>query len=263
MANRWMDERERQWRNRSWQRPAERDYDAFDYAREERSFHQPRSDYDPYAEYREDWRAEPRGRPEWQGRYYGGVSPAMRQGEYQLDEEAYRRQPRFRREDYTHYGEHRAEPRYGPQDDERDSVAYRAGDFLGRAGRRVAEFFQADHEEGQGSFRGMGPKGYQRSDARISEDVHDRLTDDHWLDARAITVSVASGEITLAGTVDSRESKRRAERITEDVPGVRHVQNNLRVSEVTTEQHTAENESWEPDIGANPLHQRRKGSSPN
>lgn len=38
--------------------------------------------------------------------------------------------------------------------------------------------------------RGLGPQGYKRSDQRISEDVHDRLTDDDHLDASAISVTV-------------------------------------------------------------------------
>ena len=37
------------------------------------------------------------------------------------------------------------------------------------------------------------------------------------------------GEITLSGTVDSREAKHRAERCVEDIAGVNHVQNNLRL----------------------------------
>lgn len=77
--------------------------------------------------------------------------------------------------------------------------------------------------------RGRGPKGYSRSDDRINEDVHDRLTDDWILDASNIEVAVSGGEVTLSGTVDSRQDKRRAEDIVDDISGVKHVQNNLRV----------------------------------
>ena len=38
-----------------------------------------------------------------------------------------------------------------------------------------------------------------------------------------------NGELTLDGTVPSREHKRRAEDCVEELSGVRHVQNNLRV----------------------------------
>lgn len=78
--------------------------------------------------------------------------------------------------------------------------------------------------------RGKGPKGYARSDERIREDVSDRLSDDPMLDATNIDVNVESGEVTLSGTVESRRDKRRAEDIADDVSGVNHVQNNLRVS---------------------------------
>lgn len=81
----------------------------------------------------------------------------------------------------------------------------------------------------QGEHRGRGPKGYTRSDERISDDVHQRLTDDPWVDASDIEVLVAAGEVTLTGTVSDRDEKRRAERCIEDVSGVHHVQNNLRI----------------------------------
>lgn len=77
--------------------------------------------------------------------------------------------------------------------------------------------------------RGLGPRGYQRSDARISDDVHDRLTEDPWLDASDIEVAVNGGEVTLSGRVDCRDAKHHAEWLVEDLSGVRHVQNNLRV----------------------------------
>ena len=79
--------------------------------------------------------------------------------------------------------------------------------------------------------RGRGPKGYTRSDARIREDVNDRMTDDGWLDASDIEVQVSSSEVTLTGEVNSRQEKRRAEDIAEAVSGVKHVQNNLRVKD--------------------------------
>jgi hypothetical protein len=80
-----------------------------------------------------------------------------------------------------------------------------------------------------GEHRGRGPKNYTRSDARITEDVNDRLSDDSWLDASEIEVKVEAGEVTLSGTVQSREDKRRAEDLAEQVGGVRHVQNSLRI----------------------------------
>jgi hypothetical protein len=78
---------------------------------------------------------------------------------------------------------------------------------------------------------GRGPKGYQRSDERVKEQLSDRLMDDDDIDASEITVEVKNGEVTLTGTVGSREEKRAAEEIAEQSPGVREVQNHLRVSQ--------------------------------
>lgn len=89
----------------------------------------------------------------------------------------------------------------------------------------------AGQRYGEGRHRGRGPKNYTRSDERIREDVNDRLSDDSWLDASEIEVQVSKCEVTLTGTVESREDKRRAEDIAERVSGVKNVQNNLRVQQ--------------------------------
>jgi osmotically-inducible protein OsmY len=100
------------------------------------------------------------------------------------------------------------------------------------AGRRRAESGRGN-ERGEGHaaglYRGRGPKNYRRPDERIREEINDRLTDNDWLDASDVDVSVTSGEVTLSGTVDSRYSKRLAEDIAESVTGATNVQNNLRV----------------------------------
>jgi hypothetical protein len=111
--------------------------------------------------------------------------------------------------------------------------------FLDRAGDEVRSWFGDEDAERRrdqdmrqaGQHRGRGPKGYQRSDARILEDVNDRLTDDPHIDASEIEVSVSNREVTLSGTVNSRFEKRHAEDIAESVSGVTHVQNNLRIQQ--------------------------------
>lgn len=103
--------------------------------------------------------------------------------------------------------------------------------FWQRASDEVASWFGSDEAEQrrQQDHRGRGPKGYRRSDDRIRDDVSDRLADDPYVDASDIEVSVQNGEVTLSGTVDSRQARRRAEDIAESVSGVSYVQNNLRV----------------------------------
>ena len=108
--------------------------------------------------------------------------------------------------------------------------------FLERAGRRLSNWFSDDDDRRErGRHYGRGPSGYKRSDARISEDIHDRLTDDDELDASTIQVEVKDGEVTLSGTVADRGDKHRAERLAERVTGVDHVQNNLRVDRTRSE----------------------------
>ncbi len=80
------------------------------------------------------------------------------------------------------------------------------------------------------SYRGRGPKNYQRSDERIREDVCERLMMDHDVDATDIEVSVENAIVTLNGSVDERHAKRLAEDIAESVRGVKDVQNNIRVT---------------------------------
>ena len=53
-----------------------------------------------------------------------------------------------------------------------------------------------------------------------------------------ITVTVSNGEVTLDGTVSGRDDKRRAEDLADNVSGVRHVQNNLRIQQQGTAMET-------------------------
>jgi osmotically-inducible protein OsmY len=123
---------------------------------------------------------------------------------------------------------------YGTRHRQHDSRGDGRG-FFEKAGDEIAGWFgnDDDRDRREQGYRGHGPANYTRSDERIRDDANDRLTDDYRVDARKITVTVANGELTLDGTVPSRDQKRRAEDCVEDISGVRHVQNNLRVQERT------------------------------
>lgn len=133
----------------------------------------------------------------------------------------------------------REEDRYGSGYFGRGSRDYDEDrSFFERAGDEVRSWFGDEEAErrrdrdlriGEPQHRGRGPKGYRRSDARILEDVNDRLTDDPHIDAFDIDVVVSNREVTLNGTVSSRFEKRHAEDLAESVSGVSHVQNNLRI----------------------------------
>jgi osmotically-inducible protein OsmY len=130
------------------------------------------------------------------------------------------------------YGRAQGSPRYGGREQDERGFWDRASDEVSSwFGNDEAERRRGRDYEQSGQHRGRGPKGYTRSDDRIREDVCDRLTEDPFVDASEIEIQVSNCEVTLSGTVDSREAKRRAEDIAERVSGVHNLQNNLRVQQ--------------------------------
>jgi osmotically-inducible protein OsmY len=83
---------------------------------------------------------------------------------------------------------------------------------------------------GRGPYSGRGPKGYQRSDERIREDICDRLCEHGAIDASNVEVQVLGCEVTLLGFIPTRSQKRLAEDLVDSVSGVNEVHNQLRVS---------------------------------
>ena len=104
----------------------------------------------------------------------------------------------------------------------------RSGQWGGSRGRDFGVHRQEDWLT-PGPHSGRGPRGYRRSDARIEEDVYERLTHHGMLDATDIEVRVEGGVVTLSGTVESRQAKRIAEDILESISGVTDIANQLRV----------------------------------
>jgi hypothetical protein len=166
---------------------------------------------------------------------YGSSGYSSRTADYG-DERYFDHRDRGRDGAYGDYNPYRSfGPRGGPGDGRRPHHEERT--WFDRARDEVSSWMgdqDALHRrEADGAHRGRGPKGYRRSDERIREDVSDRLTDDSWLDAHGVEVSVSDGDVTLSGTVRSREDKKRAEALAESVGGVDNVQNNLRVDRGT------------------------------
>lgn len=136
---------------------------------------------------------------------------------------------------------YRSGERYGERGSEYDRERYGGGEERGwwdRATDAVASWFGDEDaerrrrmDEQRAYRRGRGPKGYRRSDERIREDVNDRLSDDYYIDASDIEVMVSNTEVTLTGTVPTRNDKRRAEDIAEGVSGVTNVENRLRIKQ--------------------------------
>src|SRR6266508_3029922 len=187
--------------------------------------------------YEEPYYREP-SRRRYRGRYYGEPYGAYDYDRYEYCERA--REPYYQR---SYEGEYR-EPYYrgGRGRGEERGFFERAGDEIKSwFGNEEAERRRRADEIRKGLYAGRGPRGYRRSDERIREDINDHLTDDWYVDASDVEVTVNNGLVTLTGRVDSRDDKRRAEDIAESVSGVMDVSNQLRVERnipVTTEPET-------------------------
>ncbi len=116
-----------------------------------------------------------------------------------------------------------------------EGVGYR-GDDVGRAALGRDRYGHDEYGSygtaamrGDGGHAGKGPKGWQRSDARILEDVSEALARHPSLDPSDIEVEVDGGEVRLTGTIADRRAKRMAEDVAETVFAVRDVHNHLRI----------------------------------
>jgi osmotically-inducible protein OsmY len=90
-----------------------------------------------------------------------------------------------------------------------------------------------------GSKPSRGPKGYSRSDDRIEDEVCERVARSG-VESDDIEVKVEHREVTLTGTVGSREEKWWLESLVDDVFGVEEVHNRLRVQRDLGERSAAE-----------------------
>jgi hypothetical protein len=97
---------------------------------------------------------------------------------------------------------------------------------------------------------GRPPRGYQRSDDRIREDVCERLMEGP-VDVGDVEVTVSNGEVTLSGRVEERWEKRALEDIIAHVRGVHDIHNRVRVR--PSEERTAEKETSTEHPGDQPL----------
>ena len=74
-----------------------------------------------------------------------------------------------------------------------------------------------------------GPKGYQRSDERLREDISERLMEARYLDSSDVTVEVSGAKVVLDGTVPERRMKHAIEDLVDACPGVQDIDNRIRV----------------------------------
>lgn len=150
------------------------------------------------------------------------------------------------------YGEGRYEGRQRHDDEVRGQGYYgsrQGGEDWQRSGQR-APWDEDEAWRGSGSDRGgnvrdewgesrrgpplrgrdrVGPKGYQRSDERIREEICERLAHAPNVDVQDVEVDVEVGVVRLSGNVRDRRQKYCIEDIADDVFGVREVHNGIRL----------------------------------
>ncbi|MES3037096.1 MAG: BON domain-containing protein [Bdellovibrionota bacterium] len=86
-----------------------------------------------------------------------------------------------------------------------------------------------EQSQSSATHAGRGPKNFQRTDARIHEEICERLMHNPHIDASEIEVEVKGGKVTLKGHVPHRIMKWRAEDIAEAVGGVKEVSCQVKV----------------------------------
>jgi osmotically-inducible protein OsmY len=77
---------------------------------------------------------------------------------------------------------------------------------------------------------GTGPRFQRRSDDKIREEIWELLNNNADLDPSEVEVHVEGGEVTLRGTVDSRDARWLTEDLVNSVSGVREVYNQIKVA---------------------------------
>lgn len=161
------------------------------------------------------------------------------------------------------WGQGRMEPR-GHRDDDRYGE-YADGSAGGYSGQRrpttSATFTYTEVWLIPGPHTGRGPRGYQRSNQRIEEDVCERLSQHGQLDASEIQVHVEDGEVTLTGTVSSRAEKRMAEDALDSITGIKDVHNQLRVQKDQSQQQGSSGKGQDTGNGRSGENRERQGSS--
>ena len=78
-----------------------------------------------------------------------------------------------------------------------------------------------------------GPKGYQRSDERMREEICDELMQTDHIDSSEVTVEVTGGKVTLDGSVPERWMKHAIEDLAAACPGVQEVDARIRIKAAT------------------------------
>ncbi|HVY81845.1 MAG TPA: BON domain-containing protein [Steroidobacteraceae bacterium] len=171
-----------------------------------------------------EWQRDPRRDDySWRGEEYGG-GPRDPGSSYDIDyERPWREQP---------FGEPEESPRYFGSGSYGEGGTHFTGGYEQRGLPRDtdSEFARRAGEAPYGgrAFK-RGPKGYQRSDERLREDISERIMEAAHVDSSDVSVNVVGGKVILEGTVPDRYTKHYIEDLADAAPGVQDIENRIRV----------------------------------
>lgn len=137
---------------------------------------------------------------------------------------------------------------------------YGQGD-MGAAGRESRPWEQAGIG---GRAMRRGPKGYQRSDERLREEICERLMNRWDIDSSDVSVAVHEGRVTVEGAVPERRMRHAIEDLVDDCHGVQDIENHIRVQRnygPTASGSAAENTPQHQQGGQHDSQQTQAGSS--
>lgn len=225
-------------RNQPWPRNEDREnYSAApEYRRPDQYF----DDSAAGANRRRDNRSQSQAFDEYQNRFnqndYG--APAIHTPQYGIGQRGLDQPRFFQADDFSHRGGYtRSEYpedsylRHGQYAPGGYSMGYQqAGATLNTQNWQEREGAQRGAFGLRSTHRGRGPQGYTRSDERIKEDICERLSEHHYIDASQIRVEVSQGVVTLEGSVYDRWQKYQTEDLVDATSGVNDIQNRLNVS---------------------------------
>lgn len=97
--------------------------------------------------------------------------------------------------------------------------------------------------------RGVAPKGYKKSDQRLTEDLGEALMDEG-IDCGNVEVQVKDGVVTITGEITDRSDKYRIEHVAAGMMGVQDVDNQLRVAKSSSQTESKPGRTGEGQAGS-------------
>ena len=97
--------------------------------------------------------------------------------------------------------------------------------------------------------RGVAPKGYKKSDQRLTEDLGEALMDEG-IDCSNVEVQVKDGVVTITGEITDRSDKYRIEHVAAGMMGVQDVDNQLRVAKSSSQAESKPGRAGEGQAGS-------------